>query len=297
MQKTVERKLRKAITDKPIPPWKDMWFRLRRNKAAMGGLGFIVLIILLAIFADFIADYSTVIDTFPDERLQPPSLQHIFGTDAAGRDLFHRVIHGARYSLTFGIVCTLAAILLGTIFGAAAAYFGGKTDTIITFIADAIICIPAILLSLSLVAILGAGFTNLMIAITVSAVPGFTRIIRAIVLGIVKMDYIEAARAIGVSNFRIIFVHMLPNAIGLIIVNATMNVAGLIMAAAGLSFIGMGIQPPAPEWGAMLTGALTHLRTFPHIVIFPGMAIVLTSLSFNLLGDGLSEALDPRMKD
>lgn len=289
--------VRKAITDKPVPPWKDMWYRLRRNKAAMAGLGFIIIVLLLAIFANVIADYETVIDTHPARRLQTPSAQHIFGTDAAGRDLFHRVIHGARFSLTFGIVCTFAAMLLGTAFGAVAAFFGGKTDTIITFVADAIICIPAILLSLSLVAILGAGFTNLMIAITISGVPGFTRIIRGIVLGIVKMDYIEAARAVGVSSPRIIFVHMLPNAIGLIIVNATMNVAGMIMAAAGLSFIGMGIQPPAPEWGAMLTGALTHLRTFPHIVIFPGLAIVLTALSFNLLGDGLSEALDPRMKD
>ena len=162
---------------------------------------------------------------------------------------------------------------------------------------DAVICIPNTLLSLSLVAVLGLGFRNLMIAITVSSIPSFARIIRSIVLSVVGQEYIEAARAIGVSSARTIFVHVLPNAIGLIIVNAAMNVSGLIMSAAGLSFIGMGIQPPAPEWGAMLSDSLKYMRTYPHIVIFPGLAIVLTALSFNLLGDGLSEALDPRMKE
>ena len=290
--------MKKTKPGAAMPPWQDVWYRLRRNKAAMFGLVVICMILLLAIFADVIADYETeVIGTNPDDRLQAPSLQHIFGTDAAGRDLFFRIVHGARYSLTFGLVCTAAAMILGTILGASAAFFGGKVDTIITFIVDAIICIPGMLMSLSLVAVLGAGLSNLMIAVTVTAVPGFTRIIRSIVLGIVRQEYIEAARAIGVSSARTIFVHVLPNAIGLIIVNATMNVASLIISAAGLSFIGMGIQPPAPEWGAMLNGSLTYLRTEPYIVIFPGLAIMLTSLSFNLLGDGLSEALDPRMKD
>lgn len=290
--------MKKTKKDMSSSPWQDMWFRLRRNKAAMFGLVVISIIFLLALFADVIADYDTqVIATNPTERLQGPSAQHIFGTDAAGRDLFFRIVHGARYSLTFGVVCTAVALFLGALLGASAAFFGGKVDTVITFIVDAIICIPSMLLSLSLVAVLGAGFTNLLIAITVTAVPGFTRIIRSIVLGIVRQEYIEAARAIGVSSTRTIFFHVLPNAIGLIIVNATMNVAGRIMSAAGLSFIGMGIQPPDPEWGAMLNDSMTYLRTYPHIVVFPGLAIVLTAMSFNLLGDGLSEALDPRMKD
>lgn len=283
---------------KPLPPWKDMWFRLLRNKAAVFGMIFITLIILAAIFADVITDYNTsVIGTNPDIRLQPPSWQHIFGTDVVGRDIFSRIIYGARYSLSFGLVSTFISVIVAAIFGAGAAFFGGKVDTIITFIVDAIMCIPSIMLSLTLVAVLGVGFTNLLVAITVSATPSFIRIVRSIVLGIVREEYIEAAKAIGVSRTRIILVHVLPNAIGLIIVNAAMNIAGLIMTAAGLSFIGMGIQPPAPEWGAMLSGSLTYLRTYPHIVIFPGLAIVLTALSFNLLGDGLSEALDPRMKD
>lgn len=275
----------------------DMWYRLRRNKAAMFGLGMIVLLILTALAGMVLIDEQTVYATHPDERLLSPGAGHIFGTDDMGRDLFIRVVYGARYSLTFGIVCTLLSLVCGTVLGASAAFFGGRVDSVITFVLDAVICIPNTLLSLSLVAVLGLGFRNLIIAITISSIPSFARIIRSIVLGVVGQEYIEAARAIGVSSARTIFVHVLPNAIGLIIVNAAMNVSGLIMSAAGLSFIGMGIQPPDPEWGAMLSDSLKYMRTCPHIVIFPGLAIVLTALSFNLLGDGLSEALDPRMKE
>ena len=281
-----------------IKPTMEIWHRLRKNKAAMAGLVFVVIITLLALFAGVIANYDTkVIKTYPKERLQRPSLKHPFGTDDMGRDLFARVIHGARYSLAFGIVCTLAAMIIGGVLGAVAAFFGGVVETVIMFLADTISCIPGTLLSLSLMAVLGPGLKNLMIAITFGGIPIFTRIIRSIVLGIVRQEYIEAARASGVSNMRTIFLHVLPNAIGLIIVNFTMNVAGRIMAASALSYIGMGIQPPDPEWGAMLTDALKFLRTDPHVVIFPGMAIVITALSFNLLGDGLSEALDPRLHD
>lgn len=288
-----------AVTpNKPLTPGQDVWRRLRRNKAAMFGLAVIVVIVLVAIFADVIADYDTqVIGTNPDQRLLSPCAEHLFGTDAAGRDILARVAHGARYSLSFGLLCAVLALILGAALGASAAFFGGKVDLVITFIIDAVTCIPAMLLSLSLVAVLGTGFVNLIIAITVTAIPSYARIVRSIVLGIVRQEYIEAARAIGVSSARTIFAHVLPNAIGLIIVNVTMNIAGLIMSAAGLSFIGMGIQPPSPEWGAMLNDAMDYMRSYPHLVIFPGLAIMLTALSFNLLGDGLSEALDPRMKD
>lgn len=290
--------MKKKALSASAAPGADIWFRLSKNKASMAGLIFILILIALALSADLMADYNTmVVGTSPEERLQGPSFKHFFGTDDMGRDIFFRIIFGARYSLSFGIVCTFFAIVIGCMLGAATAFFGGRVDTIITFCLDAIICIPGILLSLSMVAVLGAGFTNLMIAITVSSIPGFARIIRSIVLGIVRQEYIEAAKACGVSSFRCIFVHVLPNAIALIIVHAAMAIAGLIMAAAGLSFIGMGIQPPAPEWGAMLSDSLKYLRTYPHMVIFPGMAIVVTALSFNLLGDGLSEALDPRMKE
>lgn len=289
--------MKQTPAGKPLPPMADMWYRLRRNRAAMFGLGMIVIFILAALAGIVFIDDAAVFETNPDARLQSPSSEHIFGTDDMGRDLFLRVIYGARYSLTFGIVCTLFSLIFGAVLGASAAFFGGRVDSAITFVLDAVICIPNTLLSLSLVAVLGLGFRNLMIAITVSSIPSFARIIRSIVLSVVGQEYIEAARAIGVSSARTIFVHVLPNAIGLIIVNAAMNVSGLIMSAAGLSFIGMGIQPPAPEWGAMLSDSLKYMRTYPHIVIFPGLAIVLTALSFNLLGDGLSEALDPRMRE
>ena len=289
--------MKQTPAGKPLPPMADMRYRLRRNRAAMFGLGMIVIFILAALAGIVFIDDAAVFETNPDARLQRPSSEHIFGTDDMGRDLFLRVIYGARYSLTFGIVCTLFSLIFGAVLGASAAFFGGRVDSTITFVLDAVICIPNTLLSLSLVAVLGLGFRNLMIAITVSSIPSFARIIRSIVLSVVGQEYIEAARAIGVSSARTIFVHVLPNAIGLIIVNAAMNVSGLIMSAAGLSFIGMGIQPPAPEWGAMLSDSLKYMRTYPHIVIFPGLAIVLTALSFNLLGDGLSEALDPRMKE
>ncbi len=289
--------MKQTPAGKPLPPMADMWYRLRRNKAAMFGLGMIVLLILTALAGMVFIDEQTVYATHPDERLLSPGAGHIFGTDDMGRDLFIRVVYGARYSLTFGIVCTLLSLVCGAVLGASAAFFGGKVDSVITFVLDAVICIPNTLLSLSLVAVLGLGFRNLIIAITISSIPSFARIIRSIVLGVVGQEYIEAARAIGVSSARTIFIHVLPNAIGLIIVNAAMNVSGLIMSAAGLSFIGMGIQPPDPEWGAMLSDSLKYMRTCPHIVIFPGLAIVLTALSFNLLGDGLSEALDPRMKE
>ena len=289
--------MKQTPAGKPLPPMVDMWYRLRRNRAAMFGLGMIVIFILAALAGIVFIDDAAVFETNPDARLHRPSSELIFGTDDMGRDLFLRVIYGARYSLTFGIVCTLFSLIFGAVLGASAAFFGGRVDSTITFVLDAVICIPNTLLSLSLVAVLGLGFRNLMIAITVSSIPSFARIIRSIVLSVVGQEYIEAARAIGVSSARTIFVHVLPNAIGLIIVNAAMNVSGLIMSAAGLSFIGMGIQPPAPEWGAMLSDSLKYMRTYPHIVIFPGLAIVLTALSFNLLGDGLSEALDPRMKE
>lgn len=292
-------KRKKPVLDLDVAPsmLSDTWRRLHKNKAAMFGLAVIIIITLMAIFADVIADYPSIININPIERLQLPSSNHFLGTDTAGRDMLGRIAHGARYSLAFGIICTFFSILLGAAFGATAAYFGGKVDTAITFLADSIICIPGMMLSLSLVAMLGVGFTNLIIAITISYTPSFVRVIRSIVLGIVNQEYIEAARAIGVSPMRIIFRHILPNAIGLIVINATMNISGLILQAASLSFIGMGIQPPAPEWGAMLSDSLTYFRTYPHIVLIPGFFILILSLSFNLLGDGLSEALDPRMKD
>ena len=277
---------------------RDIWYRFKKNKPALIGLIVIVIIALIAIFAQVIADYqSKAIQMYPIERLQTPSWQHIFGTDQFGRDLFARTIHGARVSLTFGLTCAALGMIGGSVIGASAAYFGGAVDNIIMRIVDVIMSIPGILLTLALITVLGQGLRNMIIAMTIGMVPGFSRIVRALVLTIVRQEYVEAAKATGCSSFRIIFVHVLPNAVAMIIVYATMNIAGLIIGAASLSFIGMGVQPPEPEWGSMVAEATTYMRLYPHVVLVPGLSIVITALSFNLFGDGLADALDPRMRD
>ena len=276
----------------------DIWYRFRKNKLSMAGLIVVVIIILIAIFADVLADYDTMaIEQHPEIRLQGPSADHIFGTDAYGRDMFARIIHGARYSLTFALACTAISMVGGTLVGAAASYAGGIVDNVIMRILDAFYCMPGMLLTISLSSALGMGLKSIIIALSISGIPGYARIVRSVMLGISQQEYIEAARACGFGGFRIITRHMVPNAISILIVNAMMSMAGLIMSAAALSYIGMGIQPPAPEWGAMLQEGQTYMREYFSMVLVPGLAIVITALAFNLLGDGLSEALDPRMKD
>jgi len=275
---------------------KEIWRRFRKNKLAMIGLVVIAVFVLAAVFADVIADYETQALQMSPNRLQTPSAQHLFGTDAVGRDIFARIVHGARVSLSIGVAVTVLSLIIGGFLGAVAAYFGGIVDNIIMRIMDILMCIPAILLALAIIAALGTSIPNLLIAITIAAVPGFARIVRAVVLTVVGQDYIEAARSSGMTAMGIIVTHVLPNAVGPIIVQATMSVASLVLAAAGLSYIGMGVQPPQPEWGAMLSDASKHMRYYTHLVIFPGIAIVLSALSLNLVGDGLRDALDPRLK-
>lgn len=277
---------------------KEIWKRMKRNKAAMVGLTILCIFIFFAVFADVIANYEDMaITQNVKERLEPPSADHWFGTDVYGRDLFARIIHGARVSLTIGIGSTSISVVLGGLLGAMSGYYGGRIDNIIMRLMDTIMCIPAILLALAIVAALGPGIRNLLIAITVAQVPGFTRVIRSVILSVVDQDFIEAAKACGTRDSRIILKHILPNAMGPIIVQATMAVAGMIITAAGLSFVGMGIQPPRPEWGAMLSESREYMRHAPYLVAFPGIAIVLAALSLNLLGDGLRDALDPRLKN
>lgn len=274
-----------------------IWERFCKNKMSMFALGVLIVIIFTAVFADVIVDFETqAIAQNAKERMLPPSSEHWFGTDNLGRDLFARVVHGARYSMVFGIACTALALFGGCIFGATAAYFGGKIDSIICRIMDTFMCIPFMLLALSLVSAFGTGIESMTLAMVIASVPSFTRMIRSIVLTVVRQDYIEAARSCGTKHFSIILTHVLPNAMGPIIVNATMNVAGLILSAAGLSFIGMGIQPPNPEWGYMLSEAMPYMRKAPHLVLFPGFAIIITALCFNLLGDGLADAFDPKRR-
>ena len=275
----------------------EIWRRYKKNKAAMVGLVILIFIILIAVFADVIVPYEKCIEQVGAERLQGPSAAHWFGTDDLGRDLFARVIHGSRYSLLIGVSTSLMALAAGAILGASAGYFGGMVDNIICRITDVFMCVPPILLSLAVVAALGSNMKNLIIAITVSCIPGNIRLIRSVVLTVAEQDYVEAARSYGASHARIIFKYVLPNAMGPIIVNTTMAISDMILSAAGLSFIGMGIQPPSPEWGALLSNAQKYMFNSLYLLIFPGIFILLSSLSFNLVGDGLTDALDPKLKD
>lgn len=276
---------------------KEIWRRYRKNKAAVLGLVILVFILGIALFADLIVPYSKCIEQVGADRLQGPSLAHFFGTDEYGRDLFARVVHGSRFSLFIGVATSLMALVFGAILGASAGYFGGVVDNVICRIIDVFACVPPILLSLAVVAALGTNLRNLIIAITVSCIPGNVRLIRSLVLTVAEQDYVEAARSYGTSTPRILFRYVLPNAMGPIIVNTTMSIAGMILSAAGLSFIGMGIQPPSPEWGALLSEAEAYMFTAPYMLLFPGIFIILSALSFNLVGDGLTDALDPKLKD
>ena len=277
--------------------YRDIWRRYKKNKPAMMGLVIMIAIVLIAVCADWIVPYEKVISQSGAERLQPPSAVHWFGTDEYGRDLFARVIHGSRYSLFIGVATSLMALAAGAVLGASAGYFGGVVDNIISRITDVFLCVPPILLSLAVVAALGGNLRNLIIAITISSIPGNVRLIRSVVMTVAEEDYIEAACSYGASRKRIIFRHVLPNAMGPIIVNTTMSISSMILSAAGLSFIGMGIQPPSPEWGALLSEAEAYMFTAPYMLLFPGIFIVLAALSFNLVGDGLTDALDPKLRN
>ena len=274
----------------------EVWRRFKKSPTAMVGLVIVSVILFCAVFADLIVPYEAGIKQVLEERLQGPSIAHPFGTDDLGRDLFARVIHGSRSSLALGICTTLVAALIGGFLGGLAAYYGNRVDSVIMRFMDVLSCIPSTMMGLSIVAALGPGVRNLIIAITVSRVPTFVRVIRSAVLNIVNQEYIEAAKAGGVRDLRNILRHVYPNAMSPIIVQCTMSISQLILQAAGLSFLGMGVQPPAPEWGSLLNSAREFMRTAPHLMIFPGIAIILAAMAFNLIGDGLRDALDPRMK-
>lgn len=284
-------------SNKKRSQWVEVWRRLKRNKMAVLGLIILIILVLLAVFADVIANYdNVVIKQNLAHRLQGPSAAHWLGTDEFGRDIFARLVHGTRVSLQVGIVAVGISIVIGGILGAVAGYYGGKLDNTIMRIMDIFLAVPSILLAIAIVSALGPSIINLMLAISISSVPSYARIVRASVLSIRDQEFIEAAKAIGVSNTRIIFRHIIPNSLAPVIVQATLGVASAILSTAGLSFIGLGIQPPAPEWGSMLSGGRQYLRYAWWVTTFPGVAIMITILSLNLLGDGLRDALDPRLK-
>lgn len=277
--------------------FKELWKNFKKNKMALIGLFILIVILLLAIFANYIADYETVaIKQNLVERLKSPSMKHIMGTDEFGRDIFARIIHGARVSLKVGITAISIAILAGGFLGAISGYYGGKVDNTIMRTMDIFLAVPSILLAIAIVTALGPDMRNLIFAISLSSTAGYARIVRASVLSVKDQEFIEAARAIGASDARIIFKHIIPNVLAPIIVQGTLGVAGAILATAALSFIGLGVQPPAPEWGSMLSSGRQYLRYAWWITTFPGLAIMVTILALNLVGDGLRDALDPRLK-
>lgn len=276
--------------------WADVWMRLKRNKAAMIGMFIIFLLFFFAAFADFIAPYG-----FDEQDLSraltKPNSQFWFGTDNFGRDIMSRLIYGSRISLQVGFIAVSISMISGGALGAIAGYFGGRLDNFIMRAMDILLAIPSILLAISIVSALGPGLKNVMIAVGISSIPSYARIVRASVITLKDQEFVEAARAVGTNNFRIITKHIIPNSLAPIIVQGTLGVAGAILSAAGLSFIGLGIQPPSPEWGAMLSSGRQYIRDYPHISAFPGLAIMITIFALNLLGDGLRDALDPRLKN
>ena len=290
-------KVEPRAAPKKRSPWLEVWQRLKRNKMAMLGLYILTVVVFAAVFAGFIADYETmVVAQNLGDRLQGPSFQYWLGTDEFGRDIFARLIHGARVSLLVGVLSVGISIIVGGALGAVAGYYGGRLDDIIMRVMDVFLAVPSILLAIAIVSALGANLMNLMLAIAVSNIPTFARVVRASVLSIRDQEFIEAAHAIGASDMRIIFRHIIPNSLAPVIVQGALGVAIAILSTAGLSFIGLGIQPPDPEWGSMLAGGRQYLRHAWHVTTFPGLAIMITILALNLLGDGLRDALDPRLK-
>ncbi|MGN7175994.1 nickel transporter permease [Cytobacillus sp. SAFR-174] len=269
---------------------------LIKNKMSLVGGSIVLIYIILAVLAPLISPYDPYeIDLV--NKLQPPSADHIMGTDDKGRDIFSRILYGSQLSLAVGFVSVFIGALFGIVLGIISGYYGGWVDTIIMRFIDVLLAFPGLLLALAIVSALGPSLINVMIAVGVFSIPTFARIVRGSTLSVKKMEYIDAIRVLGASDPKIIFVHILPNIMSPIIVQGTLRLATSILSVAGLSFLGMGAQPPTPEWGAMLSDGRDFLFTAPHIALFPGIAIALIVLGFNLFGDGLRDALDPRMKN
>lgn len=274
----------------------EIWHRFRKNKGAVVGMIILVILFAVALTIDFWLDQELVIGMNILEKLQGPSLKHLFGTDEMGRDLFWRVMYGSRYSLAIGFVAVFVSLVIGVPLGAIAGYYGKTVETVIMRFTDIFSAVPAILMAVVVVSMLGSNTINLMIAVGISSVPGFVRTTRAAVLTVRNQEYVEAARALGKSDLYIIFLHVLPNCLSPIIVQTTLRVASAIVSASSLSFLGLGIKPPAPEWGALLTAGKGLIRGYSYLTLFPGLAIMITVLAFNLVGDGLRDALDPKLK-
>ncbi|MBQ3402802.1 MAG: ABC transporter permease [Synergistaceae bacterium] len=290
-----DEKIIPELVRKRRSPFVDVLLRLSKSPLAMFGLAIIFVLVFCAIFAEVISPYSPIKQDLM-HMFETPSASHWLGTDEFGRDILSRLIYGARVSLQVGFIAVGIALITGGMLGAVSGYYSGRLDNCIMRVMDVLLSIPQTLLAIAIVAALGPSLMNLMIAVGISAVPTYARIVRGSVLSIRSMEFIEAARAAGSSDLRIILRHIIPNSMAPIIVQSTLGVASAILNAAGLSFIGLGIQPPNPEWGAMLSGGRQYIRDYPHMTLYPGLAIMLTILALNFLGDGLRDALDPKLK-
>jgi peptide/nickel transport system permease protein len=299
-----------TITMDSVSLWQTTWRRLFRRKSAVVGMWIIIILALIALFAPVLAPYDPTISMLDIPELgarprQPPCIhilgcpaiqpQHLMGLDGNVRDQFSRLIYGARISLSIGIFTVTFAIIIGTVLGAIAGYFGGAVDDLIMRVMDVLLAFPSLLLAIAIVSVLGPGLVNALLAIGIVSIPSYARVVRGSVLSVREMDYVSATRALGGSNMQILFTRILPNALTPLIVQGTLGIATAILDAAALSFLGLGAQPPMAEWGSMLGAERNQVFTAPHLVFYPGLAIMVTVLAFNLLGDGLRDALDPHL--
>lgn len=296
----LEKGAEKMVVEKTIKnrtQSQEVWRRLKKNKGAMIGLVFLTVLVLIAICSDFMFDYDVdVIGMNPAIKLQPPSLAHWFGTDNFGRDIFARVLYGSRYSVFIGVGSVTIGLIIGVISGALAGYYGGVMDQIVMRSNDILYAIPNIMIAVVIVSLFGTSTVNLLFALCVTVATSFTRIARASVMTIRGQEYVEAAYAMGLPTWKIIAKHILPNCLSPIIVQTTLAIGTTIIAASSLSFLGIGVPSPTPEWGAMLSEGRNFIRNSGYMCIIPGIAIMLTVLALNLLGDGLRDALDPKLK-
>ena len=296
------------LAPKPRSLWQNALRHLLHQRSAIVGMVLLSLLILVALLAPVLATHdpeATLIGKEEVKKREPPCIHllgcpaekpsHLFGLDGNVRDLFSRVVYGARLSLVVGFTSVGFAIVIGTVLGAIAGYMGGWTSNVIMRVMDVLLAFPSLILTIAIVTVLGPGLINTLIAIGIVSIPSYARVVRASVLSIKSLDYVTADLALGVPAMRILFHHIMPNALTPLVVQATLGIAGAILDAAALSFLGLGAQPPTPEWGSMIGAERNQVFTAPHLIFFPGMALVLTVLGFNLLGDGLRDALDPRL--
>lgn len=288
----------KATSAKPKKrsQFQETMRRLSKNRSAMLGLAIILVVILISVGASIFYDYDTQVIAAVGDRLQHPSWQHPFGTDELGRDIFTRVLYGARYSLSVSFVAVLVSLIIGVPLGAIAGFCGGVIENIIMRFNDILLALPSIFTAIAIVSALGKSTLNLMIAVGVCSICTFAQVTRSAVLTVRNNEYVEAARALGATNLHIIFQHILPNCLAPIIVQTTFRMGQAIISAASLSFLGLGIPLPAPEWGAMLSAGRNYLLGYSYMTMFPGLALLITVIAFNMVGDGLRDALDPKLK-